>query len=163
MSLVSTTANYGGRVDPQQGNVKQFVTSADNAIWTFYRLDNGLVVQTPAASQYPVLINNDLIVTGSLYNTSDIRLKKNIENITTDSIDNLFKINPVSYCYKNDSSSKKHYGFLAQDVEKEFPELVENNNVSGYKTLNYQELIPIMLSKMKKMQDEIDELKQNNK
>lgn len=163
MSVISTAANYGGRVDTQQGNIKQFIYSTTLAEWVYKKLGNGLVVQTPGTSKYPVLINSDLIVTGSLYNTSDERLKKNIENINEDSIDKLFTINPITYSYKNDHSNKKHYGILAQDVEKVFPELIENNNISGYKTVNYQELIPIMLSKMKKMQDEIDELKQTNK
>jgi hypothetical protein len=163
MSIISTSANYGGRVDTQQGNIKQFITSSQLAQWVYQRLNNGLVVQTPAATNFPVLIKNDLIVTGSIYNTSDERLKKNIENLNKNSIDDLFTINPITFTYKNDFTNKKHYGILAQDLEKVFPELVENNNTSGYKTVNYQELIPIMLSKIKKMQEEIDELKQNNK
>jgi len=163
MSILSTSANYGGRVDSQQGNIKQFVFSSNLAQWIYKKLENGLVVQTPAAQKYPVLINNDLIVTGSIYNTSDERLKENILSINKDNTDNLFTINPILFNYKNDSSKNKHFGVLAQDVEKVFPELVENNNISGYKTVNYQGLIPIMLAKMKLMQNEIDELKQTNK
>ena len=164
MSIISNVANYGGKIDTQQGNIKQFVNSPISDVqWIYKRLDNGLVVQTPAATKYSVLIDNDLIVTGSIYNTSDKRLKKNIETINNDSIDELFTINPISFCYKNDSTNKKHYGVLAQDIEKVFPELVDNNNISGYKSVNYQELIPIILSKMKKMQDEINELKLTNK
>lgn len=163
MSIVSTSANYGGRVDTQQGNIKQFVTSSSVAEWIYKRLNNGLVVQTPAAQKYAVLISNDLIVTGSIYNTSDMKLKENISIIDKEKIDDLFTLNPILFTYKNDLTKKKHFGVLAQDVEKVFPELVENNNISGYKTVNYQELIPIMLAKMKKMQDEIEELKQTNK
>jgi hypothetical protein len=161
MSIISTTANYGGKIDTQQGNIKQFVVSSSSANWIYKKLQSGLLVQTPATNKIPVLISSDLIVTGSLYNTSDVRLKENINNINTESIDNLFTLNPIIYSYKNEFSKKKHYGVLAQDVEKVFPELVENNNNLGYKTVNYQELIPIMLAKMKVMQVEIEELKQN--
>ena len=160
MSVISTTANYGGRIDTQQGNVKQFVSSSNLANWIYRKLENGLIVQTPAAKKYPVLITSDLIVTGSIYNTSDERLKENISKINDESIDNLFTLNPIIFSYKNEFKKQKHYGVLAQEVEKKFPELVEDNNISGYKTVNYQELIPIMLAKMKKMQNEIDELKQ---
>jgi hypothetical protein len=163
MSIISTSANYGGRVDTQQGNIKQFITSSQLAQWVYQRLNNGLVVQTPSATNFPVLIKNDLIVTGSLYNTSDERLKENINKIKDENVDNLFTLNPILFSYKNDYKKKIHYGVLAQDVEKVFPELVKDNNVSGYKTINYQELIPIILAKMKKMQHEIDELKQANK
>lgn len=159
MSIVSTAANYGGKVDTQQGNIKQFVVSTQLAQWIYKRLSNGLVVQTPGAQKIPVLINNDLIVTGSLYNTSDERLKENIVTIENKNIDNLFTLNPILFSYKNDRFHKKHFGVLAQDVEKVFPELVENNFESGYKTVNYVELIPIMLATIKRMQNEIDELK----
>ncbi len=160
MSIIANTANFGGKVDTQQGNIKQFYVSTTLANWIYKKLQNGLLVQTPAAN-LPVLITSDLIVTGSIYNSSDQRLKENINQIDDEETDELFTFNPVMYSYKNDMSHKKHYGILAQDVEKVFPELVENNNISGYKTVNYQELLPIMLAKMKKMQNEIDELKQN--
>ena len=52
-----------------------------------------------------------------------------------------------------------HYGFIAQDVEKVYPELVKNSDL-GYKTVNYIEIIPLLLSKMKDMQGEIDDLRE---
>jgi hypothetical protein len=161
MSIISTTSNYGGKIADFQQNVKQFVISGPSqAIWIYKRLTNGLLVQTPANQKYPVLINSDLIITGSLYNTSDERLKQNIKEITQDKMDDLFTLNPIIFNYKNDKTNKIHYGVLAQDVEKVFPELVEDN-MSGYKTVNYQELLPLMLAKIKNMQEQIDELKQN--
>jgi hypothetical protein len=51
------------------------------------------------------------------------------------------------------------YGVIAQDIEIYFPELV-SNNTGGHKSVNYLELIPIMIVKMKKMQEEIDNLSQ---
>lgn len=160
MSIISTAANYGGRVVDNQQGVKQFVISgASIAQWVYKRLPNNLLVQTPADKKTPILINNDLIVTGSLYNTSDERLKDNINDLETLKIDSLFTLNPMHFTYKNDNKKRVHYGILAQDIEKVFPELVENNNINGYKTVNYQELIPIIIAKMKIMQSEIDSLK----
>ena len=163
MSIVSTTANYGGRIDTQQGNIKQFIISSSFANWMYKKFTNGLTVQTPQAQKIPVLITSDLIVTGSFFNSSDERLKTNINDITTEAVDNLLTLNPLIFSYKNDIKKKNHYGVLAQDVEKKFPELVESNNVSGYKTVNYIELMPLMLAKMKRMQNEINELKQSTK
>jgi hypothetical protein len=159
MSIISTAANYGGRIAEYQQNVKQFIVGgASNAIWIYKKLLNGLLVQTPANNNTPVLISNDLIVTGSIYNTSDARLKDNITEILTSKTDDLFTLNPIIFNYKNDRKKRIHYGVLAQDVEKVFPELVENN-MFGYKTVNYQELLPLMLAKMKNIQEQIDELK----
>ncbi len=160
MSVISTTANYGGRINDNQQYIKQFFISVNGiATWIYKRLNNGLVVQTLADNTKPALINNDLIVTGSIYNSSDERLKKNILNIEETKLESLFILNPIHYSYKNDKANKLHFGLIAQDVEKIFPELVENNNISGYKSVNYQELIPLMIAKMKLMQDEIDEIK----
>jgi hypothetical protein len=164
MSIITSTANYGGRVNDNQQYIKQFfVTPSGYASWIFKKLTSSLTVITLSDNSKTVLIDNDLIVTGSLFNTSDQRLKKNITTIETTKIDNLFILNPIHYSYKNDKLNKPHYGFIAQDVEKVFPELVEENNISGYKCVNYQEFIPLMLAKIKKMQDEIDELKESKK
>ena len=160
MSVLSTSANYGGRIQDNQQGIKQFYIGVQSVLWIYKRLTNGLVVITPSDSKKPVLINNDLIITGSIYNTSDERLKEEIKNVTETEIDNLFTLNPIQFKYKMDKK-KTHYGFLAQDVEKVFPELVENNN-NGYKTVNYQEIIPLMLAKMQHMQNEIDELKRSH-
>ena len=166
MSGTSTTSNYGGRVIDNQQGVKQFYGSGPNtAIWAYKRLTTGTVVITPADSKKAVYIDNDLVVKnnlyvdGSIYNPSDERLKDNIEDISLEQINNLLKINPKHFSYKQDKTKLKHFGVLAQDVEKVFPELVTTVE-KGYKTVNYQELIPIMLSKMKQMQNEIDELKE---
>ena len=139
--------------------MKQFYVSPTSvAVWIYKRLSSGMVVQTPADSKKNILIDNDLIVNGSLYNASDANLKININEIESNATDHLFQLNPIHFNYKNDENNVLHYGFLAQDVEKCFPELVGSNDL-GYKTVNYQEFIPLMLAKIKVMQEEINELK----
>ena len=169
MSIVSTTANYGGKISDNQQNIKQFYTSSPSTVsWIYKRTTTEGVVITPSDDKRDIYINNnltvkkDLYVEGSIYNPSDEKLKENIEFISIDQTENIFKINPINFSYKHDKDKLKHFGFLAQDVEKVFPELV-NTNKNDYKSVNYQELIPIMLSKMKQMQDEIDELKEQVK
>ena len=83
---------------------------------------------------------------------------KNITEIEISKIDNLLSLNPIHFQYLNDKKNKTHYGFIAQDVEKIYPEMIGSNDI-GYKTINYQEIIPLMLAKIKLMQEEINELK----
>ena len=165
MSVVSTAANYGGRVVDNQQGVKQFyVGGQGTASWVYKRLTTGTLVITPADKKNPIFVDNDLIVKkdiyidGSIYNPSDAKLKENIEYISSEQIDSLFNLNPVKFSYKSDREKQKHFGLLAQDIEKIYPELVKIVD-KDYKTVNYQELLPIMLAKMKLMQNEIDELK----
>ncbi len=55
---------------------------------------------------------------------------------------------------KFDPSTKDYYGFLAQDVELLFPELV-NENEKGEKFISYIEFIPILVEAFKSQQKEI--------
>lgn len=152
--------NYGGKYPNNTQNIKQFYTGAPSQLWAFKQngitlngVVNNVIVPT---TKTDVLIQKDLIVEGSILNPSDVTLKTNVTEIVNSDI---LSLTPVDFSFKSDEKSKKHYGFIAQDLEKIFPELV-SNNLKGYKTVNYIELIPIMLSKMKQMQDEIDSLKE---
>jgi len=159
MSLVSTVANYGGRQPDNVQGVKQFILGTGSyATWIYKKLPSGLSVQTPTDKNKPLYINNDLYVTGSIYNVSDMTLKENIMCISKEKQDSFFSIKPVEFSFKSDNLKLKHYGFLAQDIEENFPELVKKN-VLGYKTVNYIETIPLLLAKIQSMQDEICELK----
>jgi hypothetical protein len=54
---------------------------------------------------------------------------------------------------------KSEYGFIAQDVKKLFPELVEEN-AEGILAVNYTGLIPVLLEAIKDLQDRVEELEQ---
>lgn len=165
MAGINGISNYGGRMSDNQQGIKQFYGGGIQPVnWVYKKISNETVI-TPLDSSKPVAINNNLYVTkdlyveGSIYNPSDEKLKKNIEAIKSEEICNLFDLNPITFSYKNDKYCKKHFGLLAQEVEKIFPELV-NSIEKEYKAVNYQELIPLMLVKMKEMQHEINELKE---
>ena len=159
MTSLSTVANYGGRIQPQ-GNIKQFVIGLGTVLsWTYKTQSSGLTVQTTSDQNTPVYFNSDLYVAGNLYNTSDAKIKSDIISISNNKSNNVLSLNPVEFTYNSDKSPKRvHYGFIAQEVEKVYPELVKNG-IGGYKNVNYIEVIPLLLSKMKDMQNEINELK----
>ena len=160
MSNYGSTANYGGRQpDTNVQNIKQFVNgNGSYANWIFKKQTNGTLVQTPVNKAIPVYINGDLYVNGSIYNTSDALLKENVVELSEEKISNLLKLRPVKYNFKNDLNKHTRFGFLAQDVEKLYPEIVKVGDC-GYKTVNYMDLIPILVSQIQNMQNEIDELK----
>ena len=160
MSAISTVANYGGRIQPQ-GNIKQFVIGLGEKIhWTYQiQSTNGLTVQTTTDQTSPVYFNTDLYVGGNIYNTSDSKVKGDVSSISQFKINSVLNLNPVGFTYNSDKNPKRfHYGFIAQEVEKIYPELVKNS-ILGHKNVNYIEVIPLLLAKMKDMQNEINELK----
>jgi hypothetical protein len=177
MSNNSYIANYGGKHLDNSQFVKTFNIGDDKglALWIYKKLPSGLKVQTPYDSKTPVYINSeltvnndlhvekDLYVTGSIFNPSDIALKENIESISDQKMQKLLHLNPIEFSYKTDTHKQKHYGFIAQEIEKFYPELVKTSDYNykgiNYKRVNYMELIPILVAQIQIMQTEIDELK----
>jgi hypothetical protein len=117
-----------------------------------------------------VSINGDLNVSGILYSLSDARVKNNIMPIES-SLNIIARIQGVSYLWKDEQfegrnvSGRKHYGVVAQEIEKILPELVEEGS-DGKKRVAYVELIPVLIEAVKEQQmaiehqqKEIDELK----
>lgn len=116
---------------------------------------------------------------------SDSSLKSNIQKMDN-SLDKLLLLSPVSYTYKDsdlsgiktsdannikngtlqaertrsqiDNSQVKRFGLLAQDVEKIFPNLV--STFEGTPSVNYVELIPVLIGSIKEQQKTIEGLKQ---
>jgi len=107
---------------------------------------------------YDTTFTGNVTVNGTFTNPSDAQLKTNIQDIPSVESDKVMDLSPITYQRKSDSTNAKHYGLIAQDVEHIFPELVQENDDLSCKTINYLELIPLMISKMQKMQMQIDEL-----
>jgi hypothetical protein len=155
-------SNYGGsRQSDYIQNIKQFQDNQSNNsnTWTF----NSNAQLTPLDQTKNVLITKNLYVNGSVVSPSDISLKDNIRTLDNTDIDMVLNVEPIQYTLIADTSKKAHYGFIAQDLEKYYPELIYNtcsDNDANVKNVNYIELIPILLGKMKQMQSEIDKLKE---
>lgn len=127
------------------------------------------------------LINGNLIVGGSVLGSgpyidvSDERLKVDITFIRSDNIMQKFhRIRAVSYNLidhsitkeKNDHNrikqKKKEIGFIAQNVKREFPELV-SLLANGYLGVHYSRFIPYMIEVIKEMDNRIRHLEDENK
>ena len=111
----------------------------------------------------------NLIVSGTIYHSgiyqsSDSRLKSNIANIET-ALDNVTQLQGVTFNWKENEELEfdvpvkgegRQYGFIAQDVEKVLPDIVQTDNV---KSLKYDALIPMLVEAIKELKAEVDELK----
>jgi hypothetical protein len=105
------------------------------------------------------------LITQNVLTISDKYLKDNIENLSDFLIEDLMKLEPVQFSYKDDKNKKLHYGFIAQEVELYFPNLVNTINANineeevTIKSLNSLELVPLLLIKIKDLQHQLDLLK----
>lgn len=83
-------------------------------------------------------VNGDIHYTGILVDVSDRNLKENIHSLT-DETQRIMNLTPVSYVMKEDPDQITEYGFIANDVERVYPELVFESGQG--KSLNYMGLI----------------------
>lgn len=111
---------------------------------------------------------------GGWITASDRRLKSNIVPITN-ATQRLSLITGTHYTITTKtksldgevvSSSKEQYGVIAQDVEAVFPEMVKDKAIfinagdkTVYKTVDYNQLVPVMIEAIKELKAEIETLK----
>ena len=164
-------ANYGGKQPNNTAYIKNFVYGNPSDLWNATKYNGvgniDIGVLTPASPLYEsVYIPGNLYVDGSIINPSDINLKDNIITIDEDKTNKLLNLKSTQFTFKNDETKQIHYGFIAQEFEKEIPELTyskPDNNNTNVKAINYLEIIPLLVNKIQIMQKEIDELKEINK
>ena len=93
------------------------------------------------------------------YGMSDIKLKKDIVSLGG-VIEKLKKIRGVKFHWINkDAGTRPEIGVIAQEVEREFPELVWTDPKSGYKFVKYEKLAPVLIEAIKEQQKQIEELR----
>lgn len=99
-------------------------------------------------------------ITGNdIFIKSDERIKTNIIDMDLSYCDKVMDLRPRTFTLVSDITSKKRMGFIAQEIEEVFPSLVCNYCNDETKSVNYLELIPVLLLKIQDLQKQIDELK----
>lgn len=95
---------------------------------------------------------------------SDGRLKHDIVPLSN-SLTNVLMLQGVSFLWENsirkDLPTTRQIGFIAQDVEKIYPELVKLEG-NGYKSVDYSRFSPILVEAIKQQQSQIQSLQLEN-
>jgi len=122
-------------------------------------------------------------VNGTVIGSSDVRLKQNVSELGSNDrkdravLNTVTSLNPISYNFKQvyaelppsdtiqatvgmfDENStvfkKMHFGLIAQDLQKVYPDLVYEND-NGYLSINYTEIIPLLIQSIKELKEEVD-------
>jgi hypothetical protein len=95
---------------------------------------------------------------GNVQVTSDIRKKKDISTIS-DALSRVSRIRGVSYKWKDPKRDHStQIGVIAQEVQKEFPELVKDDGY-GYLTVNYEGLAAPLIEAVKDLKAANDNLR----
>jgi len=90
----------------------------------------------------------------SFLSYSSIRFKEDVEPLNS-ALDTINKLQGVSYSWKD--TGKKDYGFIAEEVGKVIPEIVEWSQDPEYaNTMDYTKIISFLVEAVKQQQNKID-------
>src|SRR5262249_30426918 len=62
------------------------------------------------------------------------------------------RLRPVTFRYKQDAQGQRQYGLIAEEVAKVYPELVVRGAKGEVESVQYQELIPMLLNEVQHQQ-----------
>jgi len=101
------------------------------------------------------------VITASTTHPSDRRLKKNITPLQN-SLEKIQSLQGVSYAWKSPDKKAENIGFIAQDVQKVYPELVTEGR-NGYLSVDYSSLVSALTEAIKELNTKVEKLKKENK
>jgi hypothetical protein len=100
---------------------------------------------------------------------SDVRFKENVQELNSrDILNKVINLNAYQFDYKtnefkNESFPEgKQIGFMAQEVNEQFPELIKRNN-DGMMYVNYMQMVPLMAETIKELNSRIEVLEKKLK
>ena len=174
---------YNGR----NMGVMGYLSGSKNGAGIYGTIYSNLNINIPGT--YAGYFYGDTKVTGTVYagnvvNTSDIRLKENIESVSEKEgevsfLDKIMSVDVLEYNLKDRTSelfsdskdmdekvakfvakekAKRHFGISAQELQQLFPNLVEEGQ-DGYLAVNYIELVPVLIRSIQELKQELDETK----
>lgn len=129
---------------------------------------NDMVVKGTLAVGYPAPSPYTLAVNGSVYSmvgysSSDARYKRNVETVRN-AISAVASLRGVTFDWDRNGWKQLNFpegrqiGFIAQEVEKALPEVVSTDQ-NGFKSVAYQNIVPVLVEAVKEQQREIEALR----
>lgn len=130
-----------------------YTVTGANRLFSMELLNNGslMYLNFGGAMKYQLTSGGNFIATGEVTAYSDIRLKSNITNLIYRG-----RLQPKHYIKDN----KESIGFIAQEVQELYPELVlECNDEHHYLALNYGNITAVLSAQINLVEDEVTQLK----
>ena len=138
------------------------ITLSGSLISATGRIGVGIQLESGAITHGITLPNTDNVygkIKANAYTTySSLRYKNNIEPIQ-DAMGKIQSLSGVTYNWKKSNSSD--IGFIAEDVGKIMPEIVEwDSDGVNAQSMDYTRIIPVVVEAIKHQQKQIDQLQQ---
>lgn len=160
------------RLDPALGLLSFGTTAASTALGATPIITQRMVITsngnvgigtiTPTVRLH---VNGDIIA-NSIAGSSDSRFKTNVRPVMN-ALDKVKALQGVYFNWNQEAFPARDFpnqnaiGFIAQEVEKVLPEVVQTEKTAeGYKAVQYDKVVALLVEAIKEQQQQIDVLKQ---
>jgi hypothetical protein len=182
----AATTNEGGQITIRKSltgstldwTIDQYGTTASDARLRIFSggtetnginiKENGYIGLGTSAPTVRLQVSGDIIA-NSIAGSSDIRFKKDIVPIDNP-LAKVLQLRGVNFNWNTAAfpqrlfSEKRTMGFIAQEVEKVVPEIVQSENTTeGYKSVQYDKVVALLVEAVKAQQKQINSLKKEVK
>jgi len=181
----TAASNEGGQINFKRSlngstvdwSIDQYGTSAADARFRIFNTselngmvikENGFIGMGNSAPTVRLQVTGDIIA-NSIAGSSDARFKTNISPITN-SLQKVLALRGVHFNWNTTAfpermfSDKKTIGFIAQEVEKVVPEIVQTENTpEQYKSVHYDKVVALLVEAIKEQQKQINQLQKQVK
>ena len=107
---------------------------------------------------YNLEVSGSIRTSAAVFQSSDERLKSNIETIEN-GLNRILSSRGVTFDRIDKEAIPRQTGLIAQELEKVLPEAVETNELSGIKSVAYGNVVGLLVEAIKELKEEINELK----
>jgi hypothetical protein len=167
-NLIFGTGINGEGVNLSTGNIGIGTTTPYSrlTVWGFDTASTSpfAVVNSASTTVFAVYDNGNATYSGSIFQSSDQRLKTNVQPLDASSTLSLIgALDPVSYTRLDQTAQGINLGFIAQQVQQLFPELVSTTSPTaltpdGTLTLNYVGLISPIVAAVQALMHQLTSL-----
>ena len=180
------TINEGGQITIRRSltgstldwTIDQYGTSASDARFRIFSggtetngimiKENGFVGIGTGSPTVRLQVAGDIIA-NSIAGSSDARFKTNVFPIENP-LQKVLQLRGVTFDWKTKEfperafPEKRSVGFIAQEVVQVLPEVVQTeNNTEGYKSVQYDKVVALLVEAIKEQQKQIEQLQQKVK
>ena len=155
--LLNSLQIFDSHIDMNENSILNvdYIYFQDGTCQSTAYTNNCCNVSQPCCSyvDHPIGNNNFL---PNPYTTSDYRIKEDIKPIDISYV-NIDSLNPVFYY--NTKTHKEEFGFLAHEVQKVFPFVVNGEkDAETLQSVNYNSLIALLVKEVQELKTRIKEL-----
>jgi|GEM_PF-3530976 len=166
--IIGSNFNLDSMLLPSQGNlylgtndgVLVMHTDGAGANTTFDSTVKIGSAANPDPTHYKLWVDGIVASNNAFVNTSDARLKTDVHPLAS-SLEKLQGLQGVTYRWKDPKAmhnNREQIGFIAQDVEKVFPQAVTTSPSTGFKAVAYSMIIPPVVEAVKELYSKVLEL-----